>query len=290
MTMVLPTSFAYVDSTVEQRYKKTLKTQTIPPIQDPTPGYWETSEYMIGSVAVGIILPESNGLNDTSTEDWTPDEEQNVFNEIQYALDWWASQNPDADVSFVTEVNQSVPTRYEPISRPSTDRDLWIGEIMSSWGYENTLWFYQVRDYVNALRDKHDTDWAFAIFVVDSSNDSDGRFADGPFALAERGGPSLYLTYDCGGEGIANMDKVCAHEIGHIFWAADEYVNDPVYRGYLNVSSIPHSGCLMDDGSWCLSGAPHGDNGTWGQVGWRDNDGDGIQSIPFHKFTSTQNG
>jgi hypothetical protein len=36
----------------------------------PVPGYYETSEYLLGKVAVGVILLESNGTVDPSTEDW----------------------------------------------------------------------------------------------------------------------------------------------------------------------------------------------------------------------------
>jgi hypothetical protein len=30
-------------------------------LSDATPGYYQTSDYMIGDVAVGLILPESDG-------------------------------------------------------------------------------------------------------------------------------------------------------------------------------------------------------------------------------------
>ncbi|NIU58954.1 MAG: hypothetical protein GWN67_22000, partial [Phycisphaerae bacterium] len=148
---------------------------------NPTPpGYYDTSEYLIGSVAVGVILPESNGTIDPSTEDWTSDEESQVVSEITAGLDWWAAYNPSAGVSFSLEVHYRVPTSYEPISRPGTagDEALWISEVMTYLGYPGDF-FMQVWDYVNDLRSQLGTDWAFTIFVVDSSNDSDGMFADG---------------------------------------------------------------------------------------------------------------
>jgi hypothetical protein len=256
--------------------------QIISLIDDPTPGYGETSEYMIGSVAVSLILPESNGSIDPSTEDWTSTEEQNVINEVQYALDWWANQNSNASVSFIKEIHLRVPTSYEPINRPVTETYKWISEIMTSLEFpklSGEIWVDQVRDYVNALRDKLSTDWVFVIFVVDSSNDPDGMFEGGGSARNTPGGPLIYMTYDNGQYGIENMDRVCAHEIGNLFWALDEYVPIAGYNGYLNVTSIPLSGCLMDNLNWSLSGAPYGDSGTWGQVGWHDADSDGIQDI-----------
>ena len=256
--------------------------QNIPEIEDPTPGYWETSEYMIGKIAVGIILPESNGSIDVSTEDWTDAEIQKVLSEIQIALDWWASQNPSANVSFIKEVYARVPTSYEPINRSESDVFKSMSEVISYLGYPlYGRWEYQMRDFANALREKYKTDWAFTIFVFNSKNDSDGAFSDGGAMRSEFGGTCLYMTYDNAVWGIDNMDRVCAHEIAHTFWADDEYFPPPpTYSGYINVSNVPRSGCLMDANAILkLSGAPYGQNGTWGQVGWRDSDGDGIQDI-----------
>jgi hypothetical protein len=238
-----------------------------------TPGYYETSEYLIGSVAVGVILLESNGTLDSNTENWTLIEETKVVSEIQNALDWWSSQNPNASVSFTMTVNYQVPTRYEPITRAHTYDRFWISEAMSYLGYPGAYYFTQVRDYVNNLRNNMETNWAFAIFVVDSSNDPDGKFADDRTAYAYRGGPFFVMTYDNGEWGIDNMNRVAAHEIGHIFYATDEYNGKTEYSGYLNVSDVEGSGALMDRAELWLS------SGTWGQVGWRDTDGDGIQDI-----------
>jgi hypothetical protein len=253
------------------------ETQSISVIQDPTPGYYETSEYMIGKVAVGIILPESNGTIDPNTEDWSDEEIEQVLIKIQFALDWWTSQNTFADVSFVTEVHARVPTRYELINHNFTDpvRALAYNEIMTYLGYEGEC-LTQIRNYINDLRYKLNTEWSFVMFIVDASNDSDGRYADGFGASADPGGPSLQVPVKT----TDNLDWRVAHEMGHIFWATDEYNGRTEYCGYLNVPDVEGSNCLMQTpGSWNLSGKPHGMNGTWGQVGWRDSDGDGIQDI-----------
>jgi len=50
-------------------------------------GFYDVSEYLIGDVAVGIILPESNGGTDTQTEDWTTARASNVVTEIQAGID-----------------------------------------------------------------------------------------------------------------------------------------------------------------------------------------------------------
>jgi len=256
---------------------------------DLNPGYTETSEYFIGRVAVGIVLPESNGSADDSTEDWTEEERTLVQSEITAALDWWASLEPNAHLTFVYDDGTAapIPTSYEPISRRYSDQSLWIAEVMNQKGYTGHSYFDQVRSYNNAMRDAHDTDWAFTIFVVDSSNDSDNRFSDGFFAYAYLGGPFTVLTYGNNGYGPHNMDAVAAHEIGHIFLALDQYsaARQPCTReaGYLGVENqnSQYGDCASDVPSIMRGQTWPYHNGAIdeyarGQIGWRDSDGDGI--------------
>jgi len=251
---------------------------------DPSPGYYETSEYLIGSVAVGIILLESDGSIDPSTENWESDRENEVISRIDDGLDVLVSYNP---FSFTFDVHYRVPTSYEPINRPSytgtVDQKLWISEAMTYLEYPGTpdTYFTQVRDYINDLRNSCNTDWAFAIFVVDSNNDADGKFADGEYAYAYRGGPFFVMTFDVGhirgaDPGVAEMDRVTAHETCHIFWATDEYDGYSENSGYLNVYDVEGSGDLMDNMNWGLS------EGTKGQIGWRPFGGieDPINTFP----------
>ena len=254
-----------------------------------TPGYYQTSEYMAGSVAVGIVLVESNGSVDPSTENWTADEKQLVFNKIVAALNWWAARDPRTHLSFVYDDHFSnpLPTGVEPITRPYYHQQYWISDAMSALGYNAVSYFSRVRDYNNALRATYHTDWAFTIFVVDSSTDSDNRFSDGYFAYAYLGGPFLVLTYGNNGYGPGNMDAVAAHEIGHIFLALDQYYG--AYQtctrrsGYLNIENqnSEYGGCSSRDTS-IMRGQVYPytthalDAYAAGQIGWRDSDGDNI--------------
>lgn len=249
----------------------------------PTPSYYETSEYLIGSVAVGIIFLESNGTIDPSTESWVSTHESEVVSEIRGGLSWFANYKFDAHVGFVYDIHYGVPTKYEPIKHPMTYQQYWISEAMTYLGYSGTNYFTQVRDYVNGLRDAIGTDWAFTIFVVDSYYDSDGKFSDGHSAYAYLGGPFLVLTYDNDGYGIGNMDWVCAHETGHIFYATDEYDNVLEYSGYLNALDTKYTtSCLMGQPTsflwWIFLPWSICVNSQL-QLGWRDIDSDGIQDI-----------
>jgi PKD repeat protein len=244
--------------------------------EDPTPNSREPSEYLIGKVAVGILLPESNGTIDPSTEDWNSTEEAEVVERIKYALHWWSSQNPDANVSFEYDIHK-ISVSYEPIDRTFSDQDLWIKEILASLGAKDTVPGVssdEMDDYLNTIRHELHTDWAFAAFIVDASNDPNGLFLD------LEGAATCSATYIVQPykhrelSSIEEFGRVFAHEFGHIFYATDEYDGIKQYAGYLNVSDIDGSNCIMDGpGEWLLS------DGTRGQVGWRDSDGDGIQDI-----------
>lgn len=263
--------------------------QTLTTSGAPVPGYAETSEYFIGRVAVGIILPESDDSVDTSTEDWTEDERTLVLSEITAALDWWAAIEPNAHLTFVYDDGTASPitTGYEPISRRYSDQSLWITEVMEKKGYTGSSYFDLVRSYNNDLRNTYDTDWAFTIFVVDSSNDTDNRFSDSYFAYAYLGGPFFVMTYGNNGYGPQNMDAVAAHETGHIFLALDQYTaaNQPCTRqsGYLGVenqnsqygSCASNEPSIMRGQTWPYRNGEI-DEYARGQIGWRDSDGDSI--------------
>lgn len=269
-------------------------------------GYYDVSEYMIGSVTVGLILPESNGAIDPSTEDWTPQEQQKVYDEVVEGTTWWTAREPSANISFTYEVHNSVPTSYEPIIHKhgnpyyGGEEHLWMTEVMSALGFPphsgQQGYVLAVYDFANDLRTRYGTDWAVVIFVVDSSNDADGKFTDGWRGYARFGGPHFVMTYDSGEYGIENMGGVAAHEMAHIFYTLDEYieVEQPCTEtsGYLNVpnQNSEYGACLLDEPcimrdilgpSW--NGGPYS-NGivcpySRGQIGQRDSDGDGILDI-----------
>jgi len=254
-----------------------------------TPGYYQTSEYMAGSVAVGIVLVESDGSVDPSTEDWTEDEKQLVFSKIVAALNWWADLETKASLSFVYDDHFSnpLPSGVEPIIRPRKDQQYWIADAMGALGYNAPSYITRVRDYNNNLRDIYKTDWAFTVFVVDSSNDFDNRFSDGYFAYAYLGGPFMVMTYGNNGYGPYNMDAVAAHEIGHIFHALDQYYSASkpctLRSGYLDIENqnSQYGTCISN-----VTSIMRGDILPFvikaidayaaGQLGWRDSDGDNI--------------
>ncbi len=253
----------------------------------PGADQWQTSEYLMGSTAISLILLESNGVEDPNTENWTSDEKSQVAAKCLGGMNWWASIYPysAAPLSFSWVYRYDVPTDYEPITHSSLDDWLWIIDAMNHLGYPCTPSDYwdAIYEYVNDLRDAHGTDWAFVIFVVDSSADADGEFANGWFAYALYNGPYVQMTYDNDNWGIAWMDSVMAHEAGHIYGAGDEYCdpgyfccNPNEYFGYLGIQNTnckQNPICIMNENDWAVCEV------SAHQIGWRDSDADDIPDI-----------
>ena len=267
----------------------------IPAGADPT----DTSSYMIGDVSVSVIFPESDESS-SNTEDWTDEEIQEVKAEILNAMDWWDSRNENASLTFVYNYEERIPTQEEPIAGNSNliARCRWMNDVMVYLGFGpeqypdcTPLTF----DYVNNQREATGTDWGFIIWAIDSSVDSDGRFVDGNYAFtvihsdSSGGGPYSVVTYDNGPYQIENMDAVCAHETGHIFGALDQYAtsgcNCNSESGYLYYANENcENNCSIDVPSIMkhLEGAFLGeqiDIYAKGQIGWQDEDEDGVLDI-----------
>jgi len=247
------------------------------------PGPHDTSVFMAGTVAVGIVLPESSG----SGENWTQAETDCVVSKIKTGMNWWkAHASAAAKLNFVYDLQIGIPISYEPIQMVNTLSSTWVRATMGSMGYTDSNTQERVYSYNNHIRDVNNTDWAFTIFVVDSSADIDGKFADGSyFAWAYLGGPYLILTYDNDGWGIRNMNWVAAHETGHIFLAGDQYYqagyggcNSTTERyGYLGVVN---SNCQYNNPTSVPSIMRTNEDAlestASGQVGWKDSNANGI--------------
>lgn len=223
-------------------------------------GFYDTSEYLMGKVAVNIIFVESDGTiaPKTETGNWTTAKKNAVITGVTQAMTWWAARNSAASLSFVHN-NATVTTGYEPIncnasatSVPATPacpkgEEDWIKQVMGKLGYTEADYGDRVFHYNNDMRLANSADWSFTIFMVDSQVDANGEFPDGFFAYAYLGGPFIIMTYDNGGYGIGNLDAVAAHETGHIFYALDEYAAS-------NCTTSQRSGYLNGPNTNCENG------------------------------------
>ena len=239
-------------------------------------GFWDTSEYLMGSVAVGIFLVESDAC--CYSYDWSDAEVSQTTLGVYQGMDYWRTQGGvSAHLTFFYDLHVRVPISYEPIEMNHSDEQLWISEAMASFGYNTGDPWYDVTSYNNDLRSTLGTDWAYSLFIVDSDPAVDlGRFPDGGYAWAYFGGPWISMARYCTwAYNFSNYFRaVPAHEMGHIFYATDEYDGYLQYSGYLNIIDRNYPTCTMNQNTLtglCVNSKQ--------QVGWRDADGDGIHDI-----------
>ncbi len=257
------------------------------------------SEYLLGNISVNVILVESNGAIDASTENWSAIRESQVTSKITAAMNFLSSAynlNTNLTPSFTYHyyfgrTNTVAQTSYEPINRaadptnePGSGEGLWTNEIYNKLGYSSlsNRWI-KGQEFNGDTRNNDGTDWAFTIFVIDSLNDTDGMFTDGWFAYAWLGGPHLVMTYDNDNWGISNMDVVARHETSHIFYALDEYASSQCYctqvSGYINYQNQNCENNCLYNGNCIMSSASKQMAGvicyyTRGHIGYGDADAD----------------
>jgi hypothetical protein len=245
-----------------------------------------SSQFMAGSVAVRLILPQSDGSREPSRVQWSPEQIAHISNEVQQALDWWQTQLPLARLSFKLQV-EVVATGYEPIAYGLSNEGLWIGDLLERMGFSGASYFDQVYAAGDELRTRLGTDWTTTIFVVNSANQPGGRFADGRFAYAYINGPLMVLTSDVGAYGAQRMAPIVAHELGHIFGALDQYAQAGItcsqVSGYLGAatSNSRYANCGPGEPSIMLEpieafASGQIDASALAQVGYRDSNGNGL--------------
>jgi hypothetical protein len=191
-------------------------TDVVPTPQPPTareaaaPAPAPTSSYLEGPVAVGIIIVEGP----TPELRFTDAERTKIVAEVQNGLGFYATTNPLAGISFTYDI-QSV-TLSIPADPNAADLEAhWRDPAMGALGF--TADWNGVLAYVEDLRTRFGTRWTYCGFFT--------KYPLGWFAYASIGGPRLVMDYNNDGWGPDNIDRVFAHETGHIFNCPDEYAS-----------------------------------------------------------------
>jgi len=209
-----------------------------------------TSARLMGTVAVGLIIVEGP----TDSLKFSSAERTKVVAEVQNGLSWLGSKSSPAGVSWVYDIR--VVTLAVPPG-PSNEtfeqkESRWRDPAMAQLGYGPGL--AGVLSYIQNLRTSKSTDWAYCAFFT--------KYPLGHFAYASLGGPRLVMHYDNDGWGPDNIDRVFAHETGHIFNAPDEYASSNCdcggQWGVFKVANAncencaPSAGvaCIMKSNSW----------------------------------------
>jgi hypothetical protein len=190
-----------------------------------------TSQRLTSSVAVGIVIVEGPTANLT----FSAAERTKVVAEVQNGLSWLATQNPEGivfkyDIKIVTLNVQPGPDTLTFEQKETRWRDPAMQQLGFATGMAG------VSAYVEKLRTNLGTTWTYCAFFT--------KYPLGHFAYASIGGPRLVMDYANDGWGAENIDRVFAHETGHIFGAPDEYASSGCScGGSFGFYSKPNSNC-----------------------------------------------
>lgn len=208
-----------------------------------------------GRVAVGIVIVKGTAAH----LNFSQAEQTNVVAEVQNGLSFIGTQAPNHDVTFVYDIkviSVSVPevtqgTTYEAFEAP------WRNAAFLQMGLAPGL--ASVTNYASNLRNSLGTQWAYVAFFT--------KYRLKHFAYASVGGPRLVMHYGNDGWGSNQIDRVFAHESGHIFGAPDEYANSNCNCGgswgvfgkpNANCGACAPSGgvsCIMKSNDWAMCNA-----------------------------------
>jgi hypothetical protein len=206
-----------------------------------------------GRVAVGVIMVSGPGpLVLTSAQ------QVKIAAEVQNGLSWLGAQSPAKDVTWVHDSHHVTVTAPPPAAPPAgADRwehyeRPWRDAALAKLGFPQGP--SGVDAYVSALKANKTADSAYCAFFV--------HYPLNHFAYCT--GPYLVMQYDNDGWGPDNLDRVFAHESGHVFGAPDEYraagCNCAGSHGFfrqpnLNCESCAPGGgieCIMKSNSWAM--------------------------------------
>jgi hypothetical protein len=219
-----------------------------------------TSSYLVGSVALGVVIVDGP----TDATRFTAAEQTKIVAEVQAGAGWLAGFNRWAGVSFAYDV-RPVTIATQPDAAASDNESRFRNPAVAALGFQGN--WNGVSDYVNWLRSTKHTNWAYCVFFVKG-------YPVDHFAYASIGGPRIIMEYANDGWGPDNIDRVFAHESGHIFGAPDEYASSGCSCGGSwgrfgepnsnceNCAGAAGVGCLMRANEWRMCGA------TTRHLGW----------------------
>ena len=191
-----------------------------------------TSLYLADTITVGVVLVS----RDQGPEAMSDEERTKIIQEVQAGLDWLASVEHRARLSFVYDIRpvtvNILPGPYSGETNPYERFESgWRDAALQNMGYSSGRSGYQ--EYVNDLRTSRGTKWAYVAFFTKYPLN---HFA---YAIWEK----VVMEYKNDNWGPDNIHRVFAHESCHIFGAADEYGNCSCggFHGFLGA---PNNNCV----------------------------------------------
>ncbi len=250
----------------------------------------DTAPFLGGSTYVIIVYVNQPG------EDWENDWENDLvymWDEVSSATNWMFSQSPSSSSLSFTQGYYTADITTTPTDFPNPNGYIWMEEAVESIGFSDTDYDgTRIDNMLQAFQDTYNVDNTLIIFVPHM----EGR------SYAYRGIPktAIYFYDKCFIFCTKEDYAVVAHEMLHLFGAADEYYQEhdgtgcganscwePVSMSYPPLQSLYPNGncercnpnsvdCIMKNHNVIKSNPSAIEYYTKGQIGWWDYDGDTV--------------
>jgi hypothetical protein len=221
---------------------------------------WQNPD-MTGRVTVQLFRLDSDGTVDPNLYTWTNTDYGTAYSQTYASFSFWVNQavahgrtlsfrlSNEDPFSRYTRSFVPTPTQYEPITHPGVDDYRWVNDALALKGYgsttvtwSNVLTQNEAFDRARAADPTYGPfDRSFSIYVVYNPTGAPTSFTDARYAFAYYDGPFVQIPFNTGSWGSANLGLLITHEIGHIFWACDEYF---YMQGTIPVGCTTCANCL----------------------------------------------
>lgn len=202
-----------------------------------------------GRVAVGLIIVSGPGqlaMGDAH--------QRKVVAEVQNGLSYLGGQAPAKDVTFTYDIQVAQIGLADTTGQPPAGADVneqyefyeqpWRDAALQALGYP--AGGNGIRQYIRRIKADKGAQSAYCAFFT--------LYKLHHFAYCS--GSYLTMHYDNDGWGTDNLDRVFAHETGHVFGAPDEYAesgcNCRGSWGFYGKPNLNCESCATDGGVDCL--------------------------------------
>lgn len=203
---------------------------------------------LTGRVAVGIIIVSGpGGLT------MTADQQRTIVAEVQNGLSFLGGRAPARDVTFVYDIQIAQIATSDTTQAPNSHNSIaaydhhevpWRDAALAAIGHPGGL--TGINQYIRSIKAGKNAQAAYCAFFT--------HYTLYHFAYCR--GPYLVMHYANGGWGTNNLDRVFAHETGHIFGAPDEYAesqcNCAGSHGFYGRPNLNCENCADNGGVSCI--------------------------------------
>ena len=170
------------------------------------------SERLTGSVAVATVFVQGPASDNCT---FTPEEQMTIVAAMQNGLTWLGAQCQLTKIHWDNIIRSvTIEAAPNPNLPPGDLEAVWLLPTMEELGYPRSD---GLKIFVRRVRRLARTHWAYCAFFIKYPSQYD--------AWAKIGGPYCALRYPLTNHEPLGVDRIIAHETGHIFGAGDEYLS-----------------------------------------------------------------